>query len=201
MTAKTLADLATEMAADFTAAANAGTSLVRKVAAFSMVYSKLHGKSLGTGLDYCQGALEGMDDFTAGYVKKCASQARHVFAHGLVNASLVKVAVLASIEEADLIAEALALVSNIDVKAAVAAGVAANAGSKGGRKPKVEITAPPAPTAPPLALPAPDHDPLLAIETTAAQAIAQLASVGATEALARLLDALIAADAAVKKAA
>jgi hypothetical protein len=201
MVAKTLKGLAAEMVRDCETLAGKASGLVKKQVTYALVFAKLNGKTVSTGLDHAAGALDGLGDFTEGYVKKATSQARAVMKHGKVNGVVCELIALASVEERDLIEEAWAFVDQVDVRAAVAERIAANAGKKGGRPPKVKQE-PAVSVQTVAAAPAPQTDPLLSAETAALAAIAALVEAGAVEALGRIQAALIeAAKAPLKKAA
>lgn len=188
MVAKTLKGLAAEMVRDCETLAGKASGLVKKQVTYALVWAKLNNRSVGTGLDHAAGALDGLGDFTEGYVKKATSQARAVMEHGKVNAVAVKLLALASVDERDLLEEAWAFVDQVDVRAAVAERIAANAGKKGGRPPKVKVQ--PAVSVKEAVLTAPATttalDPVLTAETAAMAAIQALVDAGATEALGRV---------------
>lgn len=187
MVAKTLKGLAAEMVRDCETLAGKASGLVKKQVTYALVFAKLNGKTVSTGLDHAAGALDGLGDFTEGYVKKATSQARAVMKHGKVNGVVCELISLASVEERDLIEEAWAMVDQVDVKAAVAERIAANVGKKGGRPPKVKQE----PAVQVVQSQAPQTDPLLSAETAALAAIAALVEAGAVEALGRIQAALI----------
>lgn len=191
MTVKTYAGLIRDIARDAEAISTRGQGLVAKLLAAGMVYAKQNNRTLGTGLDNAIGALEGLAPVTEGFFKKAASYARAVVEHGTINGVAFKAQSLASIEEADMIGEALALCRAVNVTAALEARVKANGGAKGG-KPSTKpgpVTAPP--VEPPA--PAPVVDPVLDAETRCAALIDALIAAGATDALGRLTSRLLAA--------
>jgi len=192
MTSKTYAGLIREIARDAETIATRGQGLVAKLVAAGMVYAKQNNRTLGTGLDHAVGALEGLAPVTEGFFKKAASYARAVVEHGTVNGTAFKAQSLSSIEEADMIVEALALAKAVNVTAAVEARAATNEGKKGGRPPSKPKT-PDRIVIEPKA-PAPVVDPVLDAETRCAALIDGLIAAGATDALQRLTARLLAAS-------
>lgn len=190
MTAKTYAGLIREIARDAETIATRGQGLVSKLVCAAMVYAKQNNRTLGTGLDHAEGALDGLAPVTEGFFKKAASYARAVVDHGLIDGTPLKARTLASVEEADMIAEAMALAKQVNVTAALEARVKANAGKKGGRP----ATKPAAAVAP-----APALDPLLAAEQQAIEALTILMDAHATDAIHRIM-AVVAARQAPEQA-
>lgn len=201
---KTLAVWSRQIARDAEVAATKGAGVVTSLVGYALAYAKLNDRSLSSGLDHALGALDGLPTVTAGFLSKASSFARAVVSHGMVDGAPLKAFKLASLEEADVIAEAKAVMAKVSIKAAVEARVAANADKKKSNAPKSGPVTSVTPDTPPVEGNAPAVDPAMARVTAATAALRAMMEAGDWEELAKItatLTASLAHNTAIKKAA